>query len=292
MSVAMLSSLSVNFTVFNAPVPPASSADRSARPVEQQDDDRPRFRENTLVNAMMAAFRSLGIGPAAAPTTTAGSSPPAASGTSSVAAGDPTTNASGAGSTTRTSSTATSTAPAPDTLESAVNEFAHALSVMLHRHGRGEHADGQHDGENTHGHEGRGAGGYNGLVQRLEQLAQSLGAGTPTSTGSATSTGTASTSASASSVTTTGTSAPSTEPVPTLPSRSLTRLLAAFSNVLNILQPPTAASATETAPATAPATDTAASMTDKLKLFLTTLAQSLLTGPQVSPVGSRVNFTV
>lgn len=301
MSVAMLSSLSVNFTVFNASVPPASSADRPARPVEQEDDDRPRFRENTLVNAMMAAFQALGIGQAAA--TTTGSSAPAASGTSSVAANDSTANTSGTASTASTASTSgtasTATTAAPDTLEKAVNEFAHALSVMLHRHGRGEHEEGQHDGEHGHGHEGRGNGGYNGFAQRLEQLAQSLG-GTATVSPASAPAASGATASSPSDQTatvpasTTSTTAPSTQPVSTLPNRSLTRLLAAFTNVLNFLQPPTTAATT--APATTPATGssaaTAASVTDKLRLFLTTLAQSLNTGAQLSPIGSRVNLSV
>jgi hypothetical protein len=170
---------------------------------------------------------------------------------------------------------------------------------MLHRHGRGEHEEGQHDGEHGHGHEGRSNGGYNGFAQRLEQLAQSLGGTATVSPGSAPAASGATVSSPSDQTatvpaSTTNTSAPSTQPVSTLPNRSLTRLLTAFTNVLNFLQPPT--TATTTAPATtptaAPSADTAANVTEKLRLFLTTLAQSLNTGAQLSPIGSRVNLSV
>ena len=295
MSVAMLTSLSVNFSAFTASVPPTSSADRPARPVEQQDDDKPRFRENTLVRAMMAAFQALGIGQTAT-TTTTGSTTPAASGASTTPPTG-TTGTTGTSGTTGTAGTAATSAPAPDTLEKAVNDFAHALYAMFRQQGGGEHSDGEHDGgEHARNHEGHGHGGYNGLVQRLEKLAQSLGGTTPASGGT---TPAASGTTASSSTDSTGvapansssTTTPSTDPVPPSPNPRLDRLLTAFTNVLNFLQPATtAAAATPAAPADT--LITATGVTDKLKLFLTTLAKSLNTGERLSPVGSRVNYTV
>lgn len=295
MSVAALTSLSINFSVFNASVQPTSTTERPVRPVEHHDDDdRPRMRETTLVSAMMTAFRALGIGQAA-PTATAttGTSTPAASGASTVPASGSTAGTTG---TAGTTSTATATAPASDTLEKAVNEFAHALSVMLRRQGRGEHSEGEHDGERTHGYEGHGQRGYNGLVQRLEQLAQSLGAATPAvsastpaASGAAASTSTDPTNAVP--VTTTGTPATNANSASTVPGRHLNWLLSAFSHVLSFLQP-AASTADSTTASTDATANTAASATDKLKLFLTTLAQTLNAGAQISPKGSRINFSV
>jgi hypothetical protein len=312
MSVAMLTSLTINFSAFTASVPPTSSADRLARPVEQQDDEKPRFRESTLVSAMMAAFQALGIGQTAATTAagstnsgTSGASPVPATGTvgGTKGAGGTTGSTGGAGTTgtTGTTGATTTSTPAPDTLEKAVNEFAHALSVMLRRQGGGEHSDGQHDGEHTHGHEGHGQGGYNGLVQRLEKLAQSLGGATPASPSStpapsgiaAGSSGSPSDQTAAVPVNATSTTAPSTDPAPPSPNPRLERLLTAFTNVLNFLQPATASAAATPAsgvPTDAPAAT--ASVTDKLKLFLTSLAQSLNGGEKLSQVGSRVNYSV
>ena len=306
MSLAALTSLSVNFSAFTASVPPTSSADRPARPVEQQDDEKPRFRENTLVSAMMAAFHALGIGQTAG-ATTGGSTTPAASGAATApAAGTSggttgtggTASTTGSSSTTGTTGAAPTSTPAPDTLEKAVNEFAHALSALLRRQGGGEHSDGEHSDGRARGHEGHGHGGYNGLVQRLEQLAQSLGGATPASpSGTPAASGTtASSSSDSTSVApagTSGTTAPSTTPVAPSPNPRLERLLTAFANVLNFLQPATATPATPPAsgaPADTPVTPS--SVTDKLKLFLTTLAHSLNTGEHLSPVGSRVNYTV
>jgi hypothetical protein len=311
MSVAMLTSLSVNFSAFTASVPPTTGGDRPARPVEQKDEDeKPRFRENALVSAMMAAFQALGIGQTPASTATGPATPPA-SATSTAPATSTTTVVSGAASVAGTTGTtgttdtsgaagtgsATSSTPAPVTLDKAVNEFAHALFGLLRRQGGGEHSEGQHGGEHTHGHEGHGQGGYNGLVQRLEQLAQSLGGATPASSGTPAASGTTASgsvdSTSAAPVSTSSTTTPSTAPVAPPPNPRLERLLTAFTNVLNFLQPATATAATT--PASGAPADTPvapSSVADKLKLFLTTLAQSLNTGEQLSPVGSRVNYTV
>jgi hypothetical protein len=71
------------------------------------------------------------------------------------------------------------------------------------------------------------------------------------------------------------------------------RLLAAFAKVVSFLQPP--ATTTDSSPGTP--VDTAVSNTstaDKLKQFLTTLAQSLQSAGHatlLTPVGSRVDLT-
>ncbi len=285
MSVTTLSSLSINFSVFNVSVPPTTGDDRSSPPVAHHDDEKPRFRESALVSAMMAAFQALGIGQTASSTATGSTTSQATSTSTGISGTASATETTGA---TSTTGTATNATPAPDTLDKAVNEFAHALYGLLRRQGRGEHADGQHDGEHTHGNEGHGRGGYNGLVQRLEKLAQSLGGANSASPGSTPTASDTATGATAPSNT-----ASSTDPVPASPNPRLDRLLTAFTNVLNFLQPAsttTAATPTSGAPAGTPVTT--ASVADKLKLFLTTLAQSLNTGEKLSPVGSRVNYLV
>jgi hypothetical protein len=286
--------------------------------VARDDDDRASFRKNTLVSAMMAAFQALGIGQAAASPSTTPASPAATSSTATtgIAAATTTTTtaptppaaAAGANTTATTATTPTQGAPAADTLEKAVNEFAHALFSMLHRQGRSGQAEGEHDGAHSRGNEDRSSGGYNGLVQRLEQLAQSLGAlpasanatsaasGTPTTTPVTQTTATTATTATTHTVPSTDTAAPA-------PSRVVTRLLAAFSKVLSLLQPPATATGTPTTPATgttsttsatSAAAGTATSTADKLKLFLTTLAQSLHSGAAAAPpsaLGARLNVT-
>lgn len=331
MSVAMLSSVSASFYQWAGamPVPPTSAVSgTSSNPTapvrrhDHDDDDRPKMRENTLVSAMMAAFRALGIGqaPAGAPTSpTAGvptaATPPATkavtppltapstAAAADTAAAKPTSATAADTSAAATAATsATSATPAsPDTLEKAVNEFAHALFSMLRRQGRTEHSDGEHDGGHGHRHEDRHGRGYSSFVQRLEQLAQSLTTPSPAAAGAASATVAsaaaaslpAQTAAAPATSTTPALPASGSEPVSPAPSRGVTRLLAAFSKVMGFLQPVPAATATPSVPTT-PAT-TAASTADKLKLFLTTLAQSLSAGTgatQSSPVGSRINVTV
>jgi hypothetical protein len=321
----MLSSVSASFYQMAGALPVSATSATSAqpaaavKPADHDDDHRPRFRENTLVNAMMAAFQALGIGPAAASPAAATATPAASATTAATAATSspaststvPMATSTATATTTpaadatpgTTATTSTDAAPAADTLEKAVNEFAHALYSMLHRQGRSEHSESDHGGEHGHSHEGRRNGGYNSFVQRLERLAQSLGTAPAAASDASAASGTATTTPVAqtmeSPATTATTSAvPSTDMASATPTRGVTRLLAAFSKVLSLLQPPSATPvATTTAPAdaaTTATTGTATSTADKLKLFLTTLAQSLHSGAAAtppSPVGSRVNLT-
>lgn len=258
MSVAMLTTLSVNFYMLSASSSVTPATDSSAppsvatRPLEQPDDNRGRFRERTLVSAIMAAFQALGIGRPSASPATASTTPAASSGASDAT-------------------------PAPDTLEQAVNAFAHTLSALVRRPGRGAHTDGEQGDAQVHHHEGRGNTGYQGLAQRLEKLAQSLGAAPVP-------------------VATTGTPTPVADPVTPTASTDTSGLLAAFTKVLSFLP---SASAPPASPAPNPGASSgtlvsATSMADKLKLFLTTLAQSLhasgLATP-LTPVGSRLNLS-
>lgn len=318
MSVAMLSSVSSSFYRLAGALPVSATSATSAittGPVNRlrhvdRDEDRPRLRENTLVTAMMAAFQALGVGQPATSSAT-GTTPPAVPTSAAAPAVTSTTTTTSAAATpstpaanttpSTTATTATEAAPSADTLEKAVNEFAHALFSMLHRQERGGHSDGDRGGEHAHRHEGRRSGGYNGFVQRLEQLAQSLGtapaaaAGASTAVPDTTPPVTQTTETPATPATTS--TVPSTDTVAPAPSRGVTRLLAAFSKVLNLLQPPVTSTGTPT-PAdttTTPSTGTATSTADKLKLFLTTLAQALHSGAATAPpsaVGSRVDVTV
>ena len=332
MSVAMLPSVSASFYQWAGamPVPPTSAVSGTSssptapvRRHDHDDDDRPKMRENTLVSAMMAAFRALGIGqaPAGVPTSPAAgvptaANPPAtkpvtppltapstavAASTAAVAPPTAATAADTSAAATAATSATSSTPASPDTLEKAVNEFAHALFSLLRRQGRNEHSDGEHDGGHGHRNEDRHGRGYSSFVQRLEQLAQSLTTPPPAASGAASATVAsaaaaslpAQTAAAPATSTTPALPASGSEPVSPAPSRGVTRLLAAFSKVMGFLQPVPAATATPSVPTT-PAT-TAASTADKLKLFLTTLAQSLSAGTgatQPSPVGSRINVTV
>jgi hypothetical protein len=282
MSAAMLTTVSINMYLFSGspPVTPGtdSTATRTqpARQVDQQDGDRGRFRENTLVSAIMAAFQALGIGrPAAsAPTGSTASGAPDTATTPAVSAA------------TAAPMAAADSTPATDTLEKAVNEFAHTLSGLLHHPDRGAASANEAGVPQGHHHEGHGKAGYRGLAQRLEQLAQSLGAAsapTSTSTDAVTTT----------QVSTLGTPTPSTGSVSPAPSSATSRLLAAFAKVLSFLQPTSTTPPPEAG--TSSGTDVNnASTADKLKQFLTTLSQSLHSGgpaTPLSPVGSRVNLT-
>jgi hypothetical protein len=186
-------------------------------------------------------------------------------------------------------------------LETAVNEFAHALFGMLHQQGRGEHVRDGNGGNRSEGHGHRHGGhhrsGYNGFAQRLQSLAQSLGT-TPVAPSAPAAVSTTSGTTPATPADTTGTT-PTAASVPAVsespsPSRGMSRLLAAFSKVMTFLQPQ--AASTGTTPATTPATPAVSvpSAAEQLKLFLTTLAQSFqakgaATSP--SPVGSQLNVT-
>lgn len=334
MSVAMLSSMSVSFyqwvgvkPVAAAPATSATSTSQVApvRRHDHGDDDRPRVRETTLVSAMMSAFRALGIGqPSAAVTTppvttgvpAAATTPaavkpvtlPATASVNSPAVVIPTalsTSTSSGSVATNTSGVANATALTPATaekLEKAVNEFAHALFALLHRQGRNERSEGEHGRRREHHHEGHRGGGYGSFVQRLEQLAQSLSAAPPAGTGAAPAP--ASTTPAVAPVQAASVPAAAATPIAATsgaelvspaPSRSVARLLAAFSKVMDLLQPAATTATVPASPVTTAAPAPAASSADKLKLFLTTLAQTLRAADSQSspsPVGSRVNVTV
>lgn len=281
------------------------------------------FRESNLVSAMMTAFQALGVAPAGSTAAVAAAAPAtdssAASGGSaasqttstpvaSAASGVSATTTQGVDAEVQPTTATTSTAAAgptgaADTLEKAVNAFAHALFSVMSRGGPERGYEHHGEGHRVHG------GGYNGFAQRLEQLAQSLGStGTPAATATA---ATPSASVSASSapgtstttVTTTtsdhaATPALSAAPI-TTHSRGLNRLLATFTQVMSLLQPPPAtqaaspdvASTSATSSAVAPIAD---SMMAKLQLFLHTLAQALQSShadASPSALGSRVNLT-
>ena len=333
MSMASLSLSTLS--AFRAPVSRFESATTvsTRQPSHHSEDDRSghqTFRESTLVSALMTAFQALGVAPAdspaavpsagtvavAAPATgsPAVSGGPAASNTTTV----PVASAASVVSATETqggdhaahpttvtaSTAATGTTGPADTLDKAVNAFAHALFGVMNR--RAQESSHEHHGD---GHRGHG-GGYNGFAQRLEQLAQSLGStGTPAATTATTTT--PSTSVSATSAPGTGTttvatttsapaatSAETASPV-TTHSRGLNRLLAAFTQVMSLLQPPSATQAESPGAASTSATSSAAvptadSMTAKLQLFLHTLSQALQSSRAdafPSALGSRVNLT-
>lgn len=328
MSMASLS-LSTS-SAFQAPVSRLESATTTAskrQPSHHAEHDRSAhqtFRESTLVSAMMTAFQALGLAPApstaavppagtaatAAPVSDSPTGPavseataaPVASTTSVVLATETEGVDDAPPPTTATpSAAAAGTTGAADTLEKAVNAFAHALYSVMSRGGQESGHEHHGDGHRLHG------GGYNGFAQRLEQLAQSLGSsGTPAAT--ATATPAASVSATSDPVTSTATVAPTTSdhaatsaataaPV-TTHSRGLNRLLAAFTRVMSLLQP---TSATQSASpdaastsATSAAVPTGDSMTAKLQLFLHTLSQALQSSRAdafPSALGSRVNLT-
>jgi hypothetical protein len=268
----------------SAPVaaPTVASSGPTAR-VDQDRDEHPRRRENTLVNAMMAAFQALGFGPGAATSTPAsGAATPA-----------PVPAASSTGSTSTASGTtpATDPAAATDTLESAVREFAHALFNALHDSARSQpgHRHGQESASSSaqaSEHGSRRNHGYDSFVQRLEALAQSLGAPAPTQVaGAAPGASTASTAVALTTPPVTGTSpAPGASAVPaSTTAQSPSRLLSAFSKLFDLLQPKSSGT-----PASSPANTVA----EQLKLFLHTLAQALHGAPASaapSSTGSLLN---
>ena len=294
MSIAMLSSVSVSFYQLSGVLPVAASSTApapSVQRVDHDDDDQPRFRENTLVNAMMAAFRALGIGQTAVSPTNSATTTPAT--TTSAQTNTPAATATLAATpAANTVATTTDAVPPTDTLEKAVNEFAHALFGMLHRQGRNERSEGDHGGEHSHSHGGHHSRGYDGFVQRLENLAQSLGvapaasaSGTPAVSGTPPAIPATQSATVPATVTSPSASVPATDATSPTPNRGVTRLLAAFTKVMSFLQP-------QGTPATA---DTTGGMAEKLKLFLMTLAQSLHSGAGAtssSSVGSQVNVTV
>jgi hypothetical protein len=324
MSMASLSLSTLS--AFQAPVSRFESATTASsrqpsHPAEHDRSANQTFRESTLVSALMTAFQALGVAPAARTVAVAASAtdssaasvkpaasdttaPPVASAANVVLAVTETGGVDDAArSTTATASTAaTGTTGAADTLEKAVNAFAHALYSVMSRGGQESGHERHGDAHRVHG------GGYNGFAQRLEQLAQSLGSiGTPAATTAATPS--ASVSATSDPVTSTATvptttsdnAATSVETAAPLTthSRGLNRLLAAFTRVMSLLQPPSATQAASPDAASTSATSSAAvptadSMTAKLQLFLHTLSQarqSSRADALPSALGSRVNLT-
>jgi hypothetical protein len=219
---------------------------------------------------MMAALQGLGLGqPAAAtppPVDVPDATTPAATSPASVTP-DPVADA--------------------DTLDKAVKAFAHALFGALHQFGRGEHmrrGEGDDHGEHSDGTSARSARGYDGLVQRLEQLASSLGASpaaasAPAPLAPAATPVAAATPVEASEQPTAGAAVDGGASVL---NRKTNRLLAAFGNLMAVLKP-----ASSTAPE-APTVPASAStpMADKLRLFLQTLAQSMHTASAAPPVSA------
>jgi hypothetical protein len=176
-----------------------------------------------------------------------------------------------------------------------VRDFAHALFNALHDNASSQpgHRQGQESASSSaHAseHSGRRTHGYDSFVQRLEALAQSLGAAAPTQVADAAPG--VSTTASAVALTTppvTDTSpAPGTSAVSSAPAtaQSPSRLLNAFTKLFDLLHPKTSGT-----PAGSPANN----MADQLKLFLHTLAQALHGAPaSASPpsTGSLLNVHV
>jgi hypothetical protein len=227
----------------NAPALPVTP-DSETQAVRPDVEHLRGGRENTLVRAMMTALQSLGIGPAATET----SSP--ATATDPVATVTPVTVA--------------DTATTPKDIEKAVHEFAHEMFQALregrgleHTHGNHDHRDnGEHNGENRGELAHRGAMGYGNLAQRMEQLAQTLGAPAPDAA-----------------------AAPDASPAPASGGGGL---LAAFSKLMTVLQPGSAGApvapappASTTDPLVVPPDGVPGDMLGKLKLFLQALAQTL-----------------
>jgi len=325
MSIASLGSVSFSFFQASFTVPasaPVTPAAPVQRPVEYEHghENRSGFKANSLVTAMMSAFAALGLGqstsgPAPATSSTANTdtaatsaaatTAPTSAGSTSAATSAATTSAASTTTTTPASTTATTeVAASSDTLEAAVTEFANALYGALqnrshegHGHGRHEHerSDEQRQGYSQNH-------GYNGFVQRLDRLVQSLGAATTqgaatasetaanpstvtTATNATTTSATTSntTTASTSTVPAASTSVPATESAAPVPSRRMVRLLSAFTKVMDLLQPQSS-----------PTAGTSTSMADKLKQFLGSLSQSLHTQASAatpSGVGSRLDVT-
>jgi len=298
MSIASIGSVSVSFfqATFSLPAASLTSPVHSAQKTaehEHEHADRSRFKANSLVSAMMSAFQALGLGQsgavadgsstssetAGAAATAGGTASVASAGDSGVADAIPAARA----------SDGTQLVAATDTLEQAVTEFAYALFGAMQ--GRGHEGHRQWRREQGHHDEGdwHSSRGYNGFVQRLDRLVQSLGAATPAVTGNVDLPGSSassvdpSTAASADVVPSASTTASQTSAAHS--SRPTARLLAAFTKVMNLLQPQDSAVANETTP----------SMADKLKLFLGTLSQGLRGQTSVSPyssVGSQLDVTV
>lgn len=157
-----ISSMSFNFVnVYTTSVSPAKAGGMPAAATDRTerapgaDSDRGAEHPNRLVQALGAALREIGIGVGATEGTSA-----------------------------NTGSTATTDTPAtPSTvsdIDTAVQEFAHALLGALGagREARGRSGEHRQDGEHRH-HEhshdhGLRSTGYGDLAQRLERLSQTI----------------------------------------------------------------------------------------------------------------------
>lgn len=284
---------SLTFTIVNTYAPqnakPAPAVERKTAPVQTDASDRannrPESRQNRFADAMMSALRELGFGGTAAASTTA------ATPVNMPKAPAP---------------TATETAAAADSsasVESAVQQFAHALFQALRQTGSGHNkADDAGDRVEGHGHRrhpnhhpsrhGEGQG-YGDMAQRLEALSQTFG--TPAVEGAVPASTTAASNpalalaltvadAPAVEASATPASATSAATIIAAPVAAPAKnpLLDAFTNLFNTLKPATT---------DAPATD----MAEKLRLFLHTLAQAVapdtMGSVQRAQVGGLVNVT-
>ena len=246
---------SLSFTLVNTCAPQgaklATAVERKT-PLLQHDDTghenkRPASRQNRLADAMMSALRELGFG------STAAAAPPVATTTTTPAPTD-----------------AASAADGSARVESAVQQFAHALFQVL-RQGGGGNKGADDDagrvaghGEERHHHRRDGEGqGYGDLSQRLEALSQTVGAPA----------------ASSATPVATAIAAPAATP-------AKNALLDAFTKLFDTLQPATTGTA---------ASSPANAMAEKLRQFLHTLAQALapdkMGSVQHAQVGSMVNVT-
>lgn len=279
---------SLSFTLITTYAPqkaqPAAGTQSKAPPVHDDDaaceHKRPASRQNRLADAMMSALRELGFGGTAAAAAPAASTPAA---TTATAAAAPSATA------TPATSEAASAANASSSVESAVQQFAHALFQALRQSGHGKRdSDDDSDRVAGHGHHrhhhhhrhGEGQG-YSNLSQRLEALSQTVG--TPAA-GAPTAAAPASAASAPAAATTTPVATPIVNPVAT-PAKNL--LIDAFTKLFDTLKP----GATGTTAST-PATD----MAETLRQFLHTLAQVLapdtMGSVQRAQVGGLVNVSV
>ena len=297
---------SLTFTIVNTYAPqnakPAPAVERKTPPVQADDPDRanerPESRQNRFADAMMSALRALGFGGTAAPAAAAPAATPVTPAASTTSATPVTTTQAPAPTAPATAGAAGSSA----SVESAVQQFAHALFQALRQsgtgHGKTDDADGSVKGHGHqphhrhHHHHGEGSG-YGNLSQRLEALSQTLGtpavaAVAPANTAAPTNPSLAlaqtvadapAVVASATPTVATGAATIIAGPV-AAPAKNL--LLDAFTTLFNTLKPATTG---------APATD----MAEKLRLFLHTLAQAVapdtMGSVQRAQVGGLVNVT-
>jgi hypothetical protein len=321
-AVAMsINSLSLNLanTVAAQAAKPTAATERRAHPTSAPaeatgcEQRRPGGQQNRLAQAMMSALRELGIGnqAARAPAANATSGSPAAVASTQGATAEGVT---GDGTTTAASvaDVAAQVASEPAaTVQAAVVQFAHELLQALRQSGGSTSADGgsdrvrgEHGGHrHHHGHHDRRGHGYGDMSQRLEALAQTLGAQAPAATALGSQPGPAVSSSIStplavtaeqtdSPVQASATGAPAQSPsvaaepaTTTVPvdNSQTNPLLRAFSTLFNALKPQSTAAGSET------------DMVSKLRMFLHTLAQTLqpdaMYNVQTPQVGGLLNIT-